>query len=83
MEVLEFMDFDMLDIINKCPISAMHQSSIDGASGGKLKWKSIPGYNKEEKRMLNLDGKARISIGNSLLFLLSIIWSKTAQLIKR
>nr|KAJ0187178.1 hypothetical protein LSAT_V11C900480560 [Lactuca sativa] len=68
MEVLEFMDFDMFDVVNKGPIVAMHQSSNDGASNSKLKGKSVPGYNKEEKRMLNLDVKARLDIGNSLPF---------------
>nr|KAJ0187750.1 hypothetical protein LSAT_V11C900484110 [Lactuca sativa] len=40
----------------------------DGASDSKLKGKYVPGYNKEEKRMLNLYVKARIAIGNSLPF---------------
>nr|KAJ0207840.1 hypothetical protein LSAT_V11C500261860 [Lactuca sativa] len=68
MKVLEFTDFDMLDVINKGPIDVMHQSSSNGASSSKLQGKFIPCYNKEEKRMLNLDVKARISIRNSLPF---------------
>ena len=66
MKVLEFLDFDMLDIINKGPIAAMHQSSNDGASGSKLKRKYVTCYNKEEKRILNLIVKAIITIGNPL-----------------
>ncbi|KAL7601287.1 hypothetical protein Lser_V15G27061 [Lactuca serriola] len=33
MEGLEFMDFDMLDVINKRVIAAMHKSTNGGASG--------------------------------------------------
>nr|KAJ0207541.1 hypothetical protein LSAT_V11C500277770 [Lactuca sativa] len=57
MEALEFMDFDILDVFNKGPIAAMHQSSNDGASNSMIKGKFVPGYNKEEKRMMNLDIK--------------------------
>ncbi|XP_023756249.1 uncharacterized protein LOC111904752 [Lactuca sativa] len=66
MDALEIMDFDMLDVINKGPITITNQSSNDGASDSKLKRKSISGFNKEEKRVLNLDVKARVAIRNSL-----------------
>ena len=49
MEALEFMDFDMLDIINKGPIAIMHQSSYDGACDSKLKVKSVSRYHKDKK----------------------------------
>ena len=49
MEVLEFMDFDMLDVVKKVPIVAMHKSSNDGASSNKMKRKYVPTYNKEKK----------------------------------
>ncbi|CAI9284703.1 unnamed protein product [Lactuca saligna] len=68
MEALEFMDLDMLDVVNKCPIAAIHQASSDGASGSKLKGKLVLGFNKEEKRMLNLNVKERTGIGKSLPF---------------
>ncbi|CAI9277243.1 unnamed protein product [Lactuca saligna] len=55
MEALEFLDFDMLDVINKGSIATMHKSSYDGAFSSKLKGKSVPGYNKEEEKMLNLN----------------------------
>nr|KAJ0201921.1 hypothetical protein LSAT_V11C600335680 [Lactuca sativa] len=35
MEALDFMEFDMTDVINKVPIVAMHKSSNDGALGSK------------------------------------------------
>ena len=68
MKVLEFMDFDMLDVVNRGPIASIHQSSNNGASSNKLKGKCVPYYKKEVKRMLNLDVKSRIAIGNSLPF---------------
>ncbi|CAI9263832.1 unnamed protein product [Lactuca saligna] len=55
MNILEFMDLDMLDIVNKGPILGTHQSSNNGACGSKLRGKFVPNYNKEDKRMLNLD----------------------------
>nr|KAJ0219318.1 hypothetical protein LSAT_V11C300121810 [Lactuca sativa] len=66
MEDLRFMDFDMLYIINKGPVAVMYQSSNIGAS--KLKGKFVPGYNKEEKRVLNLDVKERVAIRNLLSY---------------
>ena len=62
----ETMDYDMLDVINKDPIVPMDQLSNDNASDSELKHKFVPGYKKEDKRVLNLDVKARIAIGNSL-----------------
>nr|KAJ0216835.1 hypothetical protein LSAT_V11C300126220 [Lactuca sativa] len=62
MEALYFMDIVMLDIINKGHITVMHQSSSDGVSGSKIKGKPVPGFKKEEKRILNLDVKARTTI---------------------
>ena len=56
----------MLDIINKGLVTAMHQSSNYGASGSKLKGNFVSGYKKEDKRVPNLDVKARIAIRNSL-----------------
>ena len=68
MDVLEIMDYDMLDIINKGPIVVMNQSSNDNTSNSESNKKCVPRYNKEEKRVLNLDVKARVFIGNSLPF---------------
>ncbi|CAI9296127.1 unnamed protein product [Lactuca saligna] len=82
MKALEFVDFDMLDVISKFPIVVMPKSSNDGASGSKLKGKYVLGYTKKEKRMLNLNVKARIAIRNPLPFLY-IGWFKNAQLLKR
>ena len=44
----------------------MHQSSNQGASNSELTKKYVPGYNKEEKRVLNLNVNVRVAIGNSL-----------------
>lgn len=72
MEVIEFMDFDMLDIINKCPIIVTHQSSIDSAFDSKLNGKSVMGYNKVKKRVLNLDVKRELLLDTHSLFCLSV-----------
>ena len=68
MDALDFIDFDMLDVTNKGPITAMDESTNDGVSGSKVKGKSAPGYNKDEKRIRNLDIQARAAIQNSLPF---------------
>ena len=59
-EALEFMDFDMLDTVNKGRIAAMHQSSNDGASSSKMKGKFVPEYNKEEKAHVESRCKGKI-----------------------
>lgn len=58
----------MLVVVNKGPIAGLHQSSNNGASGSKLKGNPVPCYKTKEKRMLSLDVKARIAIGNFLPF---------------
>mgnify|MGYP001556938500 CR=1 FL=1 len=68
MKVLEFVDFDMLYVVNKVHLVVVHQSSSYGTPGSKLKGKFVPYYKKEEKRISNLYVKSRIAIGNSLPF---------------
>lgn len=65
MDILEIMDYYMLDVINKGPIAPMHHSTSDDVPSRGLKQKSMLGYNKEEKRLINLDVKTIIAIGNS------------------
>ncbi|CAI9296126.1 unnamed protein product [Lactuca saligna] len=67
MKALEFVDFDMLDVISKFPIVVMPKSSNDGASGSKLKGKYVLGYTKKEKRMLNLNENSSDDEGNCLM----------------
>ncbi|XP_023739163.1 uncharacterized protein LOC111887229 [Lactuca sativa] len=82
MEALEFMDFDMLDVINKGPIVAMHKSSNDGAFGSKLKGKYFPGYNKEEKRMMSLDFKTVQMLKRRWSLYHLVLNRKTPQMMK-
>ena len=49
MDILEIMDYDMLDVNNKGPIVSMHRSSTDNASFSGLKQKFVFEFNKEEK----------------------------------
>ncbi|CAI9277134.1 unnamed protein product [Lactuca saligna] len=63
----------MLNVVNKGPIATLHQASKTGAVGSKLKGKFVSCYNKVEKRMLSLDVKDRIAMGNS--FPLSVYYS--------
>nr|KAJ0185898.1 hypothetical protein LSAT_V11C900484500 [Lactuca sativa] len=50
----EFVDFDMLYVVNKVHLVVVHQSSSYGTPGSKLKGKFVPYYKKEEKRISNL-----------------------------
>lgn len=66
--VIEIMDYDMLDVMNKGHIASMYLSSSNDVCFNGLKQKSMPTYNMEEKRVLNLDVKAMIAIRNSLAY---------------
>ena len=70
-----------LDVFCKGHIISIHHSSNENAFSSGLKQNSVLGYNKEDKRVQNLDVNARVTIRNSLpyhIYRLVQIWS-TAQ----
>nr|KAJ0224030.1 hypothetical protein LSAT_V11C200072180 [Lactuca sativa] len=71
MDALEIMDYDKLEIINKGLIVVMHQSSNEGAYNSELNNKSVQGYNKEEKKVLNLDVNESCSNAHETMITLS------------
>lgn len=62
MYILENINYDIHDFINKGSIASMHHSTSDDMPSDRLKHKSMSGYIKVEKRLLNIDVKERISI---------------------
>ena len=66
MVVLETMDYEMCKIVEKGPHVPMYQTMANNAQVGPLKQKPETNYDDDDKRLMNLDGKARAIIGNSL-----------------
>lgn len=66
--VLETIDHDMLDIVNHGPHIRMYQPMVNNALAARLKQKAKESYDEEDKRLISLDVKARVSFGNSLAY---------------
>ena len=66
MVVFETIDYEMKNIVEKGPHVFMYQPIANNAPVGPLKQNQATSYDDDDKRLLNLDVKARATIGNSL-----------------
>ena len=66
MVVLETMDYEMVKIIKTGPHIPIFQPIVNNAPIGPMKQKPESSYDNDDKRLVNLDVRARAAIGNSL-----------------
>ena len=66
MVVLETMDYEMLKIVEKGPHIPMYQPMVNNFIIGPLKRKPETRHDGDDKKLIRLDVKARVAMGNSL-----------------
>lgn len=68
MMILETMNYSMMDIIKYDPYVPMHQLMKDNIKEGDEVEKPAHEFNQDNARLVALDVKARVAIGNALLY---------------